>query len=913
MHVYRYAVLAMLALAPLALRAQDSSKSSIHPRTPPVAEAVRRDGPIAMDGKLDDAAWKAAKPITSFTQSQPHEGAPATQRTEIRVLYDDEALYIGARVYDSLGAKGIRAPLARRDQLLPGNGNNGSFNSLTSDKIVVDLDPYHNHRDEAWFEVNPAGVKGDQFNGDPSWDPIWEAATHVDSLGWTAEMRIPFSQLRFSRDSTQTWGMEIWRYSDRLNEQDMWAFWRASEAGGPAYFGHLTGIHVGARPRQFELLPYAVTGDQSKYATPGDPYHSNNTRNLSAGMDLKYLLTSNLTLDATVNPDFGQVEVDPAVVNLSAYETFFPEQRPFFVAGSSAFSFGNFNCNFCSNVSSLDLFYSRRIGRVPQLNSYVDGLAQYDDLPNKTTILGAAKITGRTAGGFTVGMLDALTNRETARYVTGPGSPAVAQEVEPLTNYFVGNLSKDFREGATTVGGMFTSTARQMNDTIISDRLRTHAEALGLDFDHRWHHRDYEWMGSLAASNVAGSPSAIALTEQSSAHYFQRPDRRVKSDGLFGTAFDTNATSLRGYGFYTHLAKKTGNWIWETAQNWRSPGFEVNDLSYLDRADYKWMDFNVGRQWTTPGSWYRDAVILGGGQQQFNYDGDRTDKQGQVFGSVGFMNYWTLRTFYIYHPAVDDDRLTRGGPVEIRSGYQDGMLQVSTDPRGRAVFNIAVEGGPGVGANTHMLTVSPGVALKPASSVFISLTPTFNSSEDPAQYVTTETDPTATSFYGHRYVFAYLRATTWSLDTRVNWTFTPNLTLQLYAQPYFSTGDYASFREFAAPRTIKKVIYGKDIGTITRTPATASSGGMYTVDPDGAGPAQPFTFADPNFAYRSLIGNAVIRWEYRPGSTVFFVWTQNRTGTDPVGNFDFTRDRIALLSDRPTNVFQIKVNYWIGR
>lgn len=911
MHAYRSALFALLAVVPLSLRAQDNASSSVHARTPPVAEAVRRDGPITLDGKLDDAAWSAAKPITKFTQSLPREGEPATQRTEIRILYDDQALYIGARVYDSLGVNGIRAPLARRDQLLDANGNNGSFNSLTTDKIVVVLDPYHNHIDQAWFEVNPAGVKGDQFNGDPSWDPIWEAATHVDSLGWTAEMRIPFSQLRFSRDSAQTWGMEVWRYADRTNEKDMWAFWRASESGGPSYYGHLTGLRIAAQPRQFELLPYVLSGEQFKYAPPTDPYHSTASTKLSAGLDLKYLLTSNLTLDATVNPDFGQVEVDPATINLSAYETYYDEKRPFFVAGSDAFNFGNFSCNFCSNVSNLGLFYSRRIGRVPQLNGYVGGLAQYDGLPDKTTILGATKITGRTAGGFTVGMLDAVTNRESAEYIATPGGSPVTQQVEPLTNYFVGRVNKDLRQGATTIGGIFTSTARQMNDSIISDRLRTHAEAIGLDFNHRWSHRDYQWMGSLAASNVAGTPSAIGLTERSSAHYFQRPDRRVRGDGLVGTTYDTAATSLRGYGLYTRLAKTGGDWFWETAQNWRSPGFEVNDLAYLDRADYRWMNANVGRQWTTPGKWYRNAVVIAGGQQQFNYDGDRTDEQAQAYYGMQFLNYWNLRTFYIYHPAVSDDRLTRGGPVVMRSGYQDGQVQVSTDPRDRAVFNISVEGGPGVGARTHTLTISPGVALKPASNVFISLTPSFNSGEDAAQYVTTHTDPTATSFYGRRYVFAYLRSKTWSLDTRVNWTFTPNLTLQLYAQPYFSTGDYSSFREFAAPRTLTKVVYGKDVGTITRT--ASASGATYTVDPDGAGPAQPFTFGDPNFAYRSLIGNAVVRWEYRPGSTVFFVWTQNRTGTDAVGNFDFTRDRVALLRDRPTNVFQIKVNYWLGR
>jgi hypothetical protein len=273
MQLFRSALIATLALVPAVSQSQDNGASSIHPRTPPVAMAVRRDGPVTLDGKLDDAAWKAATPITKFTQQQPHEGQPATQHTEIRILYDDQALYIGARVDDSLGAKGIRAPLARRDQLLDANGNNGSFNSLTTDKIIVVLDPYHNHIDEAWFEVNPQGVKGDQFDGDPSWDPIWEAATHTDSLGWTAEMRIPFSQLRFSRDSVQTWGMEVWRYIDRLNEQDMWAYWRTSEAGGPAYFGDLTGLRIAPLPRQFELLPYVLCGIHSDYEAPNDPFH----------------------------------------------------------------------------------------------------------------------------------------------------------------------------------------------------------------------------------------------------------------------------------------------------------------------------------------------------------------------------------------------------------------------------------------------------------------------------------------------------------------------------------------------------------------------------------------------------------------------------------------------------------------
>ena len=900
---------AVLALAPAVAAAQQTS--STHPAPPPTAASVRREGGVTIDGRLDEGAWSRATPVTEFRQFQPTEGAPASLPTEVRILYDEQALYVGARMRDPLGAAGIRAPLARRDQLLAASGDNGSFNSLTTDKIAVVLDPYHNHLDEAWFEVNPAGVRGESFNGDGSWDPVWEAAARVDGEGWTAEMRIPYSQLRFSRDSQQTWGLQIWRFTDRLAERDMWSFWRRNASGGPAFYGHLEGLTIGERPRQLELLPYVVSRGQFRYAPPGDPYHTNRDLGLSVGGDLKYLLTSNLTLDATFNPDFGQVEVDPATVNLSAYETFYDEKRPFFVAGRSAFSFGGMSCMFCSNTSGLGVFYSRRIGRPPQLAGYVDDAAEYADMPDNATILGAAKITGRTTGGYTVGLLDAVANRERARYVAAAGAPQVGQVVEPLTNYFVGRVRKDFNEGATSVGTILTSTARNLGgDSVLTNRLRTSATAVGLDWNHRWHKRDYGWRGSIVASDIEGSPEAIARAERSSAHFFQRPDRRVRHDELFGARYDTSATSLRGYGLYTRLAKENGDWLWETAQNWRSPGFETNDLSYLDRADYRWMNFNVGRQFTTPTSWYRNIFTSVGGQQQFNYDGLRTDQQAQVYYGMEFLNYWNLRTFAIYHPTVDDDRLTRGGPVVKRTGYAFGHVQLSTDPRRRAVFDVSVEAARGVSSPTHSFTLQPGVAFKPAASVFVQFSPFFNMDSDAAQYVTAVEDPTATAFGGDRYVFAFIRTRTMSLDTRVNWTLKPDVTLQLFAQPFFASGDYSGFREFAAPRVITKLDYGRDVGTIARDDESA----QYTVDPDGAGgPAAPFTFDDPNFSVRSLRGTAVLRWEYRPGSTLFFVWTQQRSGDASRGDLDFQRDYHALFRDRPDNVFLVKATYWIGR
>ena len=899
----RAALCAALAAAPAATA--QSSRASVHPATPPSVLAARRTSPVTLDGRLDDAAWAAATPITGFRQTQPTEGAPATQRTEVRILYDDDAIYVGARMYDSLGAAGVRGPLARRDQLLDGRSQ------VTTDKIAIVLDPYHNHIDRACFEVNPAGVRGDQFDGDDSFDPIWEAVARVDSLGWTAEMRIPLSQLRFNADSLQTWGLQVYRSVDRLNEQDMWSFWRRNEAGGPPFFGHLTGLALAHQARQTELVPYVVSRAQYKYADPLDPFHRSGTRDVRLGADAKLLLTSSLTLDATINPDFGQVEVDPATVNLSAFETFYDEKRPFFVSGRSAFDYGDFNCMFCDNVSNLGLFYSRRIGRAPQLNGVVESQAVYDDLPENTRILGAAKVTGR-ASDYTVGLLDAVTGRETARYRVDDGSDRLlerSQAVEPLTNYFVGRVRRDFREGATSVGMIATSTERRLDDSLMALRLRNRASVVGVDLAHAWSRRDYSLLAQFAVSDVGGSDSAIARTQRSSTHYFQRPDRRETTDGLFDIRYDSSRTSLRGYGLYARLGKDNGDWLWETATNWRSPGFEVNDLAFLHRADYKWLLANVSRQWTTPMGPFRNLSVVGGAQRQYNYDGDVNDEE-EHYGAFGqWRNFWSTNLIYIHHPSTLDETLTRGGPMEVRSGYDYGSLGVNTDQRRTTVLGLRADVGHGISSGTRTVRLRSSIGVKPRSNVFVSFAPNVITDETAAQYVLTVADPAvAPVFAGQRYVFGYLKQRVVSLDTRVNVTFTPELTLELFAQPFIASGAYDRYREFVGARTLETRDYAP--GSEIRYDAGTA---QYTVDPDGAGPAAAFSFGNPDFTVRSLRGNAVLRWQYRQGSTVYLVWTQERNGFDPAGQLDLRAQSGALFRDRPVNIFLVKVSYWLGR
>ena len=890
-----FVVIASFITTPTISRAQ---AKGVHPQAAPVAQAVRLTAGVSVDGKLDEEVWRTAPAITEFRQSQPDEGKPATQRTEVRFAYDDAAIYVGARMFDTMGGKGVVTRLLRRDVL----------SETDSDIFQITFDSYHDHSSRFIFWLNPSGAKRDG-TGDPTWDPVWEGKAEIDSAGWTAEMRIPFNQLNFSRDTDQTWGVQVIRFIHRLNERQHFAWWPNNEVGGPQRYGHIEGIKISERPRGMEILPYTV--GRARYIRPADvsnPFTKDRDIDYRVGGDLKYRLTSNLTLNATFNPDFGQVEVDPAVVNLSAFETFFSEKRPFFIEGQNAFGFGNFSCFFCSNVSNLQMFYTRRIGRNPQL--FPSG--QYVDQPENATILGAGKITGRTKSNYLLGILDAVTRKETAGIinidpVTGERLESNA-EVEPLTNYFVGRARKEFQGGAHQFGGIFTSVDRFTSDSLAEARLPSSARSVGVDWFASWKNREYSFMGQYALSDVRGSSLAMQRIQRSSARYFQRPDRDNGGNGLFSDAFDENAERLTGYGGYARIAKDGGTWLWESMVNYRSPGFEVNDISFNTTSDYVWMNTNFARSVTKPGPIYRNYFAVLSAQQQYNYDGDLTDREFAIgiFGQL--RNFWQANAFVIRTPSVFDDRLLRGGPVIRKRGYRYHQIFLSTDARKK----ISVSTNPSFNDYDYgpdQLNVNGTVTWKPTSSVQLSAGPSYNRSGSVAQFVTSIADPTATEFYGRRYIFAGLRQKQLSMNTRANVTFTPTLTFELFAQPLIASGDYVTFNEFVTRRKRTQHTFAGD----QISSAIVDGQKLYTIDPDGPNaPAAPFTIGDPNFNFRALRGNAVVRWEYRPGSTLFFVWQQNRSDTDPIGNFSFARDREALFDAHPDNIFLVKATYWIA-
>lgn len=828
--------------------------------------AARVSGAIRLDGRLDEPAWASAEMSADFTQSYPRPGEPAQEPTEIRVLYDDAALYVGVRMFDSDPAA-IAAPLARRDAT-----------GIYSDWLHVVIDTYHDRRNGFRFSVNPRGVQKDVLHSDDrsedlNWDAVWEVATHIDSAGWTAEYRIPYSQLRFggaAPGAQRLWGLQVQRDVARRNERDSWAPWSPNSGGFVSLGGDLAGFVDIPTPRRLELAPYASSRITREPGSALDPFYRSTATELRVGADLKMGLPRGLTLTATLNPDFGQVEVDPTVVNLSAFETFFPEKRPFFTEGSSVFgNFGALRVN--ATYGSQQFFYSRRVGRQPQLG--VGGSAAYADVPDATTILGAAKVSGKV-GPWTVGLLDAVTDREEARVVGVDGSRATVG-VEPLTNYLVGRARREMRDGNTVVGALVTATHRDLGgEDAFRGQLRSRALVGGMDFEHLWDARRWALSGYVVGSDIAGSPTAIAAAQRSSSRYYARPDAGHLQ-------YDPARTALGGH--MAELAlQRSGNLRGSLDLKQVSPGFEVNDAGFQGRVDYRSATLSGSYSSVTAGRYLRSSYVGGGVNNAWNFDGDHI--WSSYFGSVSgtFLNFWSAEVDAGYEPSVLSDRLTRGGPLGRMPAAWSLGAGASSDSRLPVAVELSgsIEGDE---ADGYRRRVSAGVVVRPSSSLRVSVGPQVSVLGDMSQFVRQVADPAATATYGSRYVFGELTQTVVSADTRVDWTFSPTLSLQLYAQPFVASGRYENYKSLRQPRTLDY------------EPYTGSVGG------------------DPSFNLRSLRGNAVVRWEYRPGSAIFLVWQQQRQGDGPTGDFSFGRDWRGIFETRPSNVLLVKASYWFAR
>jgi hypothetical protein len=942
----RSSLLGALVLAAAPLSAQNAAQgggsatepSSTAERPAPVARASMRTGEIRIDGLVEETAWDAAPLISGFVQSEPVEGSTPTRDTHVRILFDDEAIYVSARMWDHPDS--IRNVMNRRDE-------GGPF----FDWVRFEVDPNLTRRNGYGFTVNSAGVQQDHYlsddtQQDPAWNAVWESAVHTDSLGWTAEMRIPLSQIRYDSGDgrPQTWGFNLRRRRVAAAEMTHYSLMsrrrgggggggggfggggggggRGPGGGGPggggggnvtvSQFGLLENVVVPTSVRRIEVRPYVLSQFHRGPSEAGDPFFDGTKANGRFGSDFRLGLGSSFTVDATVNPDFGQVEADPAVINLSAFESFFDERRPFFVEDGQVFEFG---------LSGSRLFYSRRIGRAPHGDA-PDG-ADFEQIPDAATILGAAKLTGRTSGGLSLGALGAVTQAEQGRAFFAADQSFQDFMVEPRTEFAALSARQDLNGGASQVSGVVTAVHRDLPRSGEFDDLVDQAYTAGARFEHQWANRTMRMSGFLAGSHISGDPEALLAVQKSSNHYFQRPD---------ATRFrlDSTATSLGGREWRLQLDRINtsvtgGVWLAEI-----SKGFEINDFGFSMARERIDGGARLGYLQIRPGKIFRDYNLNLNSFYNFSHDAFddvgswRSWRQAYVGGSFNlgsnftFLNYHGTNLNVNFQPDQYSRFATRGGPIMVMPGNVGFRWGYSLDRRKPYSANIGFNVQRGKRGSGNDVSIDGNVMLRPSPALQIQFEPSFGMQSDGAQYVTSTTTQAYAPTFGKRYFFGDLKRKTASLDTRVNYAFSPTLTFQLYAQALLSSGDYTRYKQLAAPSTYDFRTFTEGT-TVTIGGATFCSGGdicrdgsgNQLVDLDGNGTTD-FSFEDRDFNVRSLIGNAVLRWEYRPGSTLFFVWQRTQSHELAIGDFDFGRDAGALFDIPADDRFIVKLNYWLG-
>ena len=832
-------------------------------RPPASVNATRLSSTVTMDGALTEPIWQRAAPIENFSEKNPTEGATPSQRTVVRIAYDDEAIYIGAELFDT-APDSIRAPLSRRDHF------------ASADRFTVFLDPYHDKRTGFFFGVTAAGtlIDGTLYNDDwddDTWDGVWDAKVRRTASGWTVEMRIPYSQLRFAQRASYQWGINFRRDIARYNEDDWLVYTPKSGSGFVSRFPVLDGLTGITPPRRLEVLPYVTTKAAFLQHAAGNPFNDGSQITPNVGADVKVGVGGNLTLDGTINPDFGQVEVDPAVVNLSDVESYFDEKRPFFVEGANIFSFGHGGANdfWGFNNPEPELLYTRRIGRAPELGvNAPDGA--YVSSPEGTHILGAGKLSGKL-GSWSLGTLGALTRAEYARMdVGGTRSRAL---VEPLSYYGATRMLKEFNQGKQGLGVLATTVFRDNSTPEARAQLGSSATVFAVDGWTQLAHGLYALTGQVGYSRVGGTPEDITALQRNSVHYFQRPDASE-------VALDPAATSMSGLQGRFTLNKQRGRFFTNTALGFVSPGFDANDIGFQWTSDVINVHQVVGYRWNKPTDWYRSINVNATYVRNWNFGGAAIHNMLWTRSNIMLTNFNTISLGANYLFDRMTDRATRGGPLMVNPGGLDVFGEWQSDDRKPVTLGLNFDFSRFKHRSDRSWDLSGSVEWKPADRLSISVEPAYAHNLVNAQYIAALDDPSASATYGKAYVFAALNQTTVSSDVRVNLIFNPRTSLEVYAQPLISSGRYTDFKQLAAPSTYDFVAH----------------------DPVG----------NPDFTFTSLRGNAVFRWEYRPGSALYLVWTQTRSAADAIGDFRLGHSAGQLFSAKADNIFLLKFSYWLN-
>lgn len=832
------------------------------------ATRISDESLITLDGLLNETVWQNASIATGFIQNRPSDGIAASQRTEAKILYTDKYIFVAFRAYDT-APDSIIAPLFRRD------GNE------VSDWVYVKFDSYNDKRTAFGFAVNPIGVQKDIFYYDDEgedirWDAVWESKTNIDELGWNAELKIPLSQLRFTSSfEIQNWNVNFQRRVARNEEVSFWSRTPREEFGTVSWFGTLLGVNNLTKPLRLEITPYASISDtraprpEVVAGIPENPFYKRNDLNPKVGGDFKYGISTDFTLTGTINPDFGQVEADPATINLTAFEIFFEERRPFFLEGSDIFNFGGTATE--NTFRTHQNFYSRRIGRSPVGSLGRAGIvANYEDRTNETTIAGAAKVSGKTSKGLSIGFLDAYTLSERANYFRSSDGTTGSYAVEPATNFLVSRISKDMKGGEARIGGFMTAVNRNFSGSYLQEFLHESAYQIGLDGTYSWSDRNWRTSGSLVLSQVKGSQNAISLTQQSSARFYDRVDSEKLS-------LDPTKNSLNGYSAEFSIGKYNGQGIrYSFTYTEVSPGFEVNDIGFQERADYRSPHY-YAEYLNLDSDMFRYYLLYAYGGHAWNFDGDMILNFYAGGGIFQFKNFWVLSYVGGFTGTFYNDRIARGGPVMRRPKDWNSYIQLTSNQS--KDFYASVGGRyRRDAAGEFSTTLFTTLTYRPTGYLQLSISPTYMNEFQTDQYQGTG------DFTGDAevdYLFSNGDYDILTTDFRLNWTFTPKLSLQTYIRPLIYSAKFSDFKTFEERRTF-------NFNSLGETDAS-------------------------DFDYRTLQGNAVLRWEYRPGSTFFLVWQQEKEQfLGAQSNFDPFNNAVDLLKTKPINVFLVKLSFWFG-
>lgn len=875
------AAVSLLAWAPLALYAQGNGEPDRGRRGPtplPAIRAVRMAGArVVLDGRLDDPAWAAAPVATDFIQQSPAPGDPATERTEARVLYDDDAVYVAVKSYDSR-PDSIAAQLGRRDGT-----------AIYSDWVHVAIDSYHDRRTAFLFGVTPRGVKQDlvitedRFQ-DHNWDAVWDVATRVDADGWSAEFRIPLSQLRFHSNEPEggrVWGFNVRREIARRREVSLWAPVPPTSAHVVSLFGELSGLDGLSASRKIEILPYlSARGRRAPDDGPDAQWRADGS--MAAGLDLKYGITSGITLTGAVNPDFGQVEADPSEVNLTAFETRLTERRPFFLEGANLFRLQR-------GSTGEQLFYSRRIGRGPQ--GLIPPGGQVVDLPESATILAAVKASGQVGGGWSLAWMNTVTAAERVKYLDAEGVGKEAM-VEPLTNYGALRLSRDYSRGQHTVGMLLTSVNRSLSDPGVG-LLRSSAYAAELGGQLRLGR--YEVTASAVGSHILGSKEAIAAAQRSSARYFQRPDAKH-------VRFDSTRTQLSGAGGSLALSKPGGTWQWTLEGAARSPGYEINDLGFQQYADYINGRAMLSYHRVRAGRRVRQWMVTTNAMNTWNFAGESSVGMLQAMGRVVLTSNWTGQAFIGREFSGLSEATLRGGPAVFRPGRVTGNMLVVSDAR-RPVSGQVMVGGTREDAaeagRSTVFQVRPTLNVRATRAMDLSVSSVLMWTLTASQYLATR----SVGGVPH-YIFGELDQQTTSVVARLNAVASPTLTLQIHAEAFTSENRFTGFTRIASPRAARFEERFRRFAPEEIVRSADQRAVRLDVTGDGVPDTQ---IPEPDFAVGRFRTSTVLRWEWRPASTLFLIWTQGRGGRCAA-----PAEVCSPFSQPPTDVLMVKSTFWLN-